>query len=81
MPGPSDDGGEDGSRGVVSREAGLAHAGAIVHYEGGNIVVTHLGSENNRQQVSNNKRIGWICYPLFKGPPKNAYKFYYTNKI
>lgn len=42
MPGPADDGWEDGPRGVVSGETGLAHPGTIVNYEGSNIVVTHL---------------------------------------
>ena len=43
MPGASNDGGEDGPGGVVSGEAGLAHAGAIVTDKSGNVLVTHLG--------------------------------------
>jgi len=39
----SNDGWEDGSWGIVSGEAGLAHAGAIVYYQSGNIIVTHIG--------------------------------------
>ena len=43
MPGPADNGGEDGPGGVVSSEAGLAHAGAVVNDQGGNLIITHLG--------------------------------------
>ncbi len=43
VPGPADDGWEDGPGGVVAGEPGLAHAGAIVHHKGRNLVVTHLG--------------------------------------
>ncbi|KAE8746209.1 hypothetical protein FOCC_FOCC007081 [Frankliniella occidentalis] len=43
VTGATDDGGEDGAGSVVTGEAGLAHAGAIVDYESSNIVVTHLG--------------------------------------
>ena len=42
MPGPSNNGGEDGPGGVVSGEAGLAHAGAIVADQSGHVLVTHL---------------------------------------
>merc|ERR1712004_896922 len=43
VTGTSNDGGEDGPGGVVSGEAGLAHAGAIVTDKSGNVLVTHLG--------------------------------------
>ena len=36
------DGGKDGSRGIVTGETGLAHATSIVDHEGGNVVVTHV---------------------------------------
>ena len=42
MPGASNDGGEDSPGGVVTGEAGLAHAGAIVTDQSGNVLVTHL---------------------------------------
>jgi hypothetical protein len=42
MPGAADDGREDGTGGVVSGEAGLAHAGAVVNDQSSNLVVTHL---------------------------------------
>ena len=42
MPGASNNGGEDSPGGVVSGEAGLAHAGAIVTDQSGNVLVTHL---------------------------------------
>jgi hypothetical protein len=42
MTGTADDGGEDGARGVVTRETGLAHAGSIVDHQRGNFVVTHV---------------------------------------
>ena len=42
MSGASDDGREDGARSVVTGESGLAHAGAIVDYQSGYVVVTHV---------------------------------------
>merc|ERR1712180_575454 len=42
VTGTSNDGGEDGPGGVVSGEAGLAHAGAIVADKRSNVLVTHL---------------------------------------
>ncbi len=42
MPGASNNGGEDSPGGVVDGEPGLAHPGAIVHNQRGNLVVTHL---------------------------------------
>jgi len=41
MTGAADDGREDGAGSVVTGESGLAHTGAIVHHQRGNIVVTH----------------------------------------
>jgi len=43
--GPADDGGEDGARSVITGEAGLAHAGAIVDNQcsGLFVVVAHFG--------------------------------------
>merc|ERR1712242_194790 len=43
VAGAADDGGEDSSGSVISGEASLAHAGAIVNNEGSNVFVTHLG--------------------------------------
>merc|ERR1719479_845254 len=43
VTGTANDGGEDSPGGVVSSEAGLAHAGAIVTDKSGNVLVTHLG--------------------------------------
>merc|ERR1711931_351735 len=42
--GPADDGGEDGARSVITGEAGLAHAGAIVDNQSSGlfVVVAHL---------------------------------------
>ena len=40
---PTDNGREYSSGRVVSGEPSLAHAGAIVDHEGGNVVVTHDG--------------------------------------
>lgn len=42
MTGSADDGGEHSSWCIVTSEAGLAHAGAIVYNQGGYFVVTHL---------------------------------------
>lgn len=42
MSGSADDGWEDGSWGIVSGEAGFAHAGTIIHNKSGNFVVTHV---------------------------------------
>ncbi len=44
MPGTADDGGEDGPGGVVAGEPGLAHAGAVVHDQSGDVLVTHVGA-------------------------------------
>merc|ERR1719376_260384 len=41
MPWATDDGWEDGPGGVITGETGLAHAGAIVHDQSGNVLVTH----------------------------------------
>ncbi|CAN8002682.1 unnamed protein product, partial [Ixodes hexagonus] len=43
VAGASHDGGEHGTGGIVPGEAGLAHAGAIVDHQSGNLVVTHVG--------------------------------------
>merc|ERR1711971_37176 len=43
VAGTSHDGGEDSSWSVISSEAGLDHAGAIVNDQSGNVFVTHLG--------------------------------------
>merc|ERR1719262_706822 len=43
VAGTSDDGGEDSAGSVVSGEAGLDHAGAIVHDQSSYVLVTHGG--------------------------------------
>jgi len=40
----ADDGGKDGARRVISGEPGLAHAGAVVADQSGNLVVAHFHS-------------------------------------
>ena len=50
MPGASNDGREDSPWGVITGEAGLAHAGAIVDNQSGNVLVTHLG-----------RSLNWVC--------------------
>merc|ERR1711935_1231654 len=42
VAGTSNNGGEDGTRSIISSEASLAHAGAIVTDKGSNVFVTHL---------------------------------------
>ena len=37
----TDNGGEDSSGSVISSKASLAHAGAIVNHQSGNVLVTH----------------------------------------
>ena len=49
MPGASYDGWKHGTRGVVSGEPGLAHTGAIVHYESCYVVVTHDDLSTNKK--------------------------------
>lgn len=39
VSGAPHDGGKDGSGGIVAREAGLAHAGAVVDHESGDIII------------------------------------------
>ena len=41
VAGAANDGGEDGAGRIVAGEAGLAHAGAVVDDQSGNILVTH----------------------------------------
>ena len=41
MAGATHNGWEDSPGSVISSEAGLAHAGTIVHNQGGNILITH----------------------------------------
>ena len=43
MTGATNNGGEDSPGGVITGEAGLAHAGAIVDDKSGNVLVTHGG--------------------------------------
>merc|ERR1712131_183829 len=43
VAGTSHDGGEHSAGSVVSSEAGLDHAGAIVNDQSGNVLVTHVG--------------------------------------
>ena len=38
----TNNGGEDGTRGVISGETGLAHTGSIVHDQSCYIIVTHV---------------------------------------
>ena len=42
MTGSADDGREHSPGGIVPSESGFAHAGAIVHDQGSNFVVTHV---------------------------------------
>merc|ERR1712134_92445 len=42
VPGAANNGGEDSPGGVISSEASLAHAGAIVNNKSSNVLVTHL---------------------------------------
>ena len=55
VPGSADDGGEDSARSVISCKSGLAHSGAIVNHQRGNVVVTHIvvvRQIRQQQQVS-----------------------------
>jgi hypothetical protein len=42
VAGSSNNGGEDGSWSVITGKSSLAHAGAIVNNQSGNLVVTHI---------------------------------------
>merc|ERR1719474_208414 len=44
VAGTANNGGEDGTRSVITGEAGLAHAGAVVNNESCHVFVTHLES-------------------------------------
>merc|ERR1712098_93197 len=52
VPGAANYGGEDSPGGVISSEASLAHAGAIVNNKGSNVLVTHLGRSEKPCLVS-----------------------------
>jgi predicted TIM-barrel fold metal-dependent hydrolase len=56
MPGAAHDGGEDGTGRVIAGEASLAHAGAIVHHQSSNIIVTHVGEICLWLNTQNNER-------------------------
>ena len=47
VTGATDDGREDGTGCVVTGEAGLAHAGAVVDYQRSNVVVTHFAKDRS----------------------------------
>lgn len=49
MSGASHDGGEHGTRSVVSCKASFAHTRSIVNNEGGNIVIHFLHGEERRE--------------------------------
>ena len=57
------DGGEDGAGSVVAGEPGLAHAGAVVNHQRGNLVVTHLrrlesvGGEYEREEEREGRKL------------------------
>merc|ERR1719300_2304995 len=56
MAGTTNDGGEDGTGSVISRETALDHAGAIVNDQsGGFLVVTHDGAAESKSKI--NKRL------------------------
>ena len=42
MPWTANDGGKHCTRSIVSGETGLAHTGAIVHNQSGNVIVSHI---------------------------------------
>jgi hypothetical protein len=44
VAGATNDGGEDGTGSIVAGKASLAHAGAVVDNQSGNLIVTHLGT-------------------------------------
>ncbi len=50
----ADNGGEDGARSVITGEAGLAHAGAVVDNQSRNIIVTHGDELNQRAALTEN---------------------------
>merc|ERR1712025_1284867 len=52
VAGAANNGGEDSPGGVISSEASLAHAGAIVNNQGSNVLVTHLGRSEKPCLVS-----------------------------
>jgi len=49
VPWATDDGWEDSPGGVITGETGLAHAGAIVNDQSGNVFVTHLDSKKEEK--------------------------------
>ena len=55
MTGSSNNRGKDSPGSVVTGKAGLTHAGAIVHNKSSNILVTHVGLVEGREnsQIEN----------------------------
>ena len=70
MPRASNNGGEDSPGGVITGKAGLAHAGAIVNDQSGNVLVTHGAGLWGLVVVSKGKLLGrqseQICTPFKK---------------
>lgn len=50
MSGATNDGGKDGTRGVVSGESGFAHTGSIVNNECGDFIFHGSTAEREREE-------------------------------
>ena len=64
MAGSTDDRGEHCPRGVVAGETCFAHAGAIVQYQGGNVVVTHDWQGCERQKWHYSDVASFIAFQI-----------------
>lgn len=51
MPGATNDGGEDSTRGIVSGKSGFAHARSIVNNECGDFIIHGSTAERKKNQV------------------------------
>lgn len=51
MPGATNDGGEDSTRGVVSSKSGFAHSGSIVNNECGDFII-HGSTAEGKKSLS-----------------------------
>lgn len=62
----TNDGREDGAWGVVTGKTGLAHAGAIVYYQSGNLFFAHDDKDSNVfdrseiERLDNEKSVVWV---------------------
>lgn len=68
MSGSSNDGGKNGSRGIISGKTSLTHTGSIVDNKSGHVVVTHFDWKEVVTGEEGGKKNGkWLARSLSSG--------------